>query len=153
MFLNDSSKRLLARRSASQIASVILILSVALFITSCDSGGDDNAVPTNNSTTTNSTASTQPAETDAAITASPNPVPAGEVKGVTKITWNAGGKADRAEVFISESGRPEVKFAEGLKGAENAPWILQDATYEFRLYGITGTERKLLGKVMVTRAK
>jgi hypothetical protein len=85
------------------------------------------------------------------ITATPNPVPAGDGFGTTKITWESG--SGWAQVYISENGAPDTKmFGEGARGAAEAPWIKTGHTYEFRLYA--GKDHaQLLDKVLVSRAK
>jgi hypothetical protein len=93
----------------------------------------------------------QPAPTKGStVTASPNPVPAGDGFGTTRISWESG--RDWGQVFISENGEPDTKmFAEGARGAGDAPWIKSGHTYEFRLYA--GKDHSLLlDKVLVTRA-
>jgi hypothetical protein len=86
----------------------------------------------------------------ASITAVPNPVPAGDGFGTTRIAWESG--RDWGQVFISENGAADTKmFAEGARGAGDAAWIKSGHTYEFRLYA--GKDHsQLLDKVLVTRA-
>ena len=85
------------------------------------------------------------------ITASPNPVPAGDGFGSTKITWETGGPW--GQVFISMDGMPDTKmFGEGARASGNASWIQTGHSYEFRLFA--GKEHsQLLDKVAVTRTK
>lgn len=85
------------------------------------------------------------------ITATPNPVPAGNGFGTTTIAWDAG--RDWAQVFISHDGEVETRmFGQGARAAGDAPWIQTGHTYEFRLYA--GKDHKqLLDKVLVSRAK
>lgn len=85
------------------------------------------------------------------ITASPNPVPAGDGFGTTTITWNSGGPW--AQVFISQDGKPDTTmFGQGARATGDAPWIQTGHTYEFRLFA--GKDHKqLLDKTVVTRAK
>jgi hypothetical protein len=95
--------------------------------------------------------SASPAASAATLTASPNPVPAGEGAGTTNITWNtADGTA--GQVYVSVDGAPESIFAGGPPGSAAAPWIEAGKTYEFRLYA--GTEHaKVLAKTQVTGQK
>jgi hypothetical protein len=92
-----------------------------------------------------------PAASAATITASPNPVPAGEGLGTATITWNtADGTA--GQVYVSADGGPEAPFNGGPSGSVPAPWIEAGKTYEFRLYA--GTEHaKVLAKTQVTGQK
>jgi hypothetical protein len=92
-----------------------------------------------------------PAASGATITASPNPVPAGQELGTTTITWNTG-DGRNGQVYVSIDGGPEVSFTGGPSGSGAAPWIQVEKTYEFRLYA--GTEHAtLLSKTQVTRSK
>jgi hypothetical protein len=86
----------------------------------------------------------------AAITASPNPVPAGANLGKTTITWNTG-DGTVGQVYVSVGGTPEKLFADDRpQGSLDAAWIGAGTTYEFRLYA--GKDHKrLLGSVKVTR--
>jgi hypothetical protein len=80
------------------------------------------------------------------LSASPNPVPAGEGPGKTTIFWNS---VD-GKIYVSENGRDEVLFAASPRGSQDANWIDARSNYEFRLYDSDHT--KLLNKVLVTRA-
>jgi len=85
------------------------------------------------------------------ITASPNPVPAGEGLGTTTITWNTG-DGTFGQVYVSADGGPEAPFNAAPSGSFTAGWIQVGQTYEFRLYA--GTEHAtLLSKTQVTRSK
>jgi hypothetical protein len=95
--------------------------------------------------------SKNPAASAATITASPNPVPAGEGLGKTTITWNTG-DGTVGQVYVSADGEPDVLWLGGASGSGQAPWIQAGPTYEFRLYA--GTEHTtLLSKTQVTRSK
>lgn len=85
------------------------------------------------------------------ITATPNPVPAGEGKfGTTTITWDTG-DGSIGQVYVSVNGAAEKRFAGGPKGSMEAPWIGK-GDHDFRLYA--GKEHKtLLASVRVTRNK
>jgi hypothetical protein len=78
-----------------------------------------------------------------ALSASPNPVPTSEGSGRTTISWNS---VD-GKIYFSESGRDEVLFADSPRGSQDADWIREGASYEFRLYNFGHTE--LLAKVRV----
>jgi len=86
------------------------------------------------------------------ITATPNPVPAGEGKfGTTTVTWDTG-DGSIGEVYVSVNGAAEKLFAGNRsKGSLEAAWIGK-GDHEFRLYA--GKEHKtLLASVRVTRNK
>ena len=86
------------------------------------------------------------------ITATPNPVPAGETKfGTTTVTWDTG-DGSIGEVYVSVNGAAEKLFAGNRsKGSLAAAWIGK-GEHEFRLYA--GKEHKtLLASVRVTRSK
>jgi len=80
------------------------------------------------------------------LSASPNPVPAGEGPGKTTIFWNS---VD-GKIYVSENGRDEVLFAGSPRGSQDADWIDAGCSYEFRLYNSDHTE--LLEKTVVTKA-
>ena len=80
------------------------------------------------------------------LSASPNPVPAGEGLGQTIISW----KSVDGKVYVSTNGREEVLFADSPRGSQQANWIGAGSTHEFRLYD--ADHKKLLAKVTVTRA-
>ena len=79
-----------------------------------------------------------PTPSPAILTASPNPVPvsAGQLA-TTTISWNTGRPQD-GQVYVSENGQTEKLFASGPQGSQDAPWIRDASTYDFRLYA--GTE-------------
>ena len=83
------------------------------------------------------------------LTASPNPVPPGDTKGRTTISWNALGES-AGKVYVSVNGGEESLFAVGRQGSSDANWIDGRLNYEFRLYNSDHT--KLLNKVLVARA-
>jgi hypothetical protein len=85
------------------------------------------------------------------IKATPNLVPTGQGGGMTKISWNTKGDLSPIEVYVSQDSQPETKFAQGTEGSSDAPWIMAGSKYEFRLYAGTGTNRKLIDKIEVTR--
>jgi len=88
------------------------------------------------------------------IKATPNPVPAGPGVGTTTISWATKDiPAVDVHVFVAAAGGPENLFATAPEGSQDAPWISSDAPFEFRLYSGSGSDRKLLDKVVVTRNK
>ena len=89
-------------------------------------------------------------KTSPTLSASPNPVPAGERMGKTTILWNTA-NGDAGKVYVSTNGREESLFATSRQGSAAANWIRAGSTYEFRLYNSDHTE--LLAKIAVTRAR
>jgi tRNA (mo5U34)-methyltransferase len=87
-------------------------------------------------------------KTAPALTASPNPVPAGEGAGKTTISWDTGDKGD-GKVYVSTDGGEESLFSAGQQGSRVANWIREGSSYEFRLYN--SNHAKLLDKVVVTK--
>ncbi len=85
--------------------------------------------------------------TYAQITATPNPVKAGQGAGTAKITWRTGDNT-MGQVYVSENGGLEKLFASGADGSSEAPWIGNGSIYLFRLYS-TGESRRLLATVEV----
>jgi hypothetical protein len=79
------------------------------------------------------------------LSASPNPVPAGEGLGRTTVSWNS---VD-GKIYVSENGRDEVLFADSPRDSQVADWIGAGSSYEFRLYNSDHTE--LLQKMVVTK--
>jgi hypothetical protein len=79
------------------------------------------------------------------VNASPNPVPSTEALGRTTISWNS----VNGKVYVSENGRDEVLFAESPSGSQDANWIGEGSSYEFRLYNSNRTQ--LLDRVIVTK--
>jgi hypothetical protein len=81
------------------------------------------------------------------LSASPNPVPAGEGRGLTTISW----KSVDGRVYVSKNGREEVLFGGSPRGSQQANWIQAGSTHEFRLYD--ADHKQLLAKVTVTRVE
>jgi hypothetical protein len=79
------------------------------------------------------------------LNAHPNPVPAGEGRGQTMLTWNS---VD-GKIYVSVNGGDEMLFAGSPRGSQNAHWIDAGSSYEFRLYSADHT--KLLATATVTR--
>jgi hypothetical protein len=85
------------------------------------------------------------------LSASPNPVPAGDLDqplGSTQISWNTGNGSE-GDVYVKVNRDPEVFLRRGPSGTLNVRWIQFDSTYEFRLY--TRKRSRLLAKLDVTR--
>jgi hypothetical protein len=94
---------------------------------------------------------TQFATAQAVLSASPNPVPAGDPDqpvGTTTITWDTGNGAI-GDLYVKVDRQPETLMARGPRGRQEVRWIQFDSFYEFRLY--TKKRSKLLAKVAVTR--
>jgi hypothetical protein len=85
----------------------------------------------------------------AILTASPNPVPAGDPNGRTTISWEAKGESG-GRIYVSENEGEESLLANGRQGSTVVDWIQSGSSYEFRLYNSDHT--KLLDKVLVTKA-
>lgn len=81
---------------------------------------------------------------DPTLSASPNPVPAGDNPGETTISWNGG------SVYVSMDSGEEVLFADLRQGSKVASWIRTGSSYEFRIYSSDHTE--LLTKLTVTKS-
>jgi len=79
------------------------------------------------------------------FSADPNPVPPGNPKGRTTITWDTGSDAI-GEVYVVGAGTERL-FASGRQGSQEAPWI-QAGPNEFRLYD--QNDHKLIGRLTVT---
>jgi tRNA (mo5U34)-methyltransferase len=82
----------------------------------------------------------------AAVNASPNPVPPSEGLGRTTISWDS---VD-GKIYVAESGRDEVLFADSPRGSQEVDWIGEASSYDFRLYN--SDRAKLLDRVIVTKA-
>ena len=149
-----------AQRVTRVVCGGILLLAAVLFV-ACGDGDDENKPPANTAASPQATAagnqggatSTGPKSDEGSIKADPNPVPAGPGAGKSKITWTTKGNLGVVKVYVSENGQPETVFAQGSEGSVDAPWIGAGTTYEFRLYGEQGSNRKLIDKIQVTRNK
>lgn len=53
--------------------------------------------------------------------------------GTTTVCWNTTGTST-AEIWVGLPGDSGTLFARGPSGCQDAPWIVPDTTYEFRLY-------------------
>lgn len=85
----------------------------------------------------------------ASLIASPNPVPPGDGRGETTVTWDTA-DGSIGKVFVSINNAQEVLFADGRRGSAPAHWIETASNYEFRLYNSDRTE--LLATLVVTRS-
>jgi hypothetical protein len=134
--LNNRSECMIGRIHRLNSSMVILSLFVCLFLSSCDRA--------KRSTT----------DTDAAkpvLSASPNPVPAGDIEkplGSTMITWDTGNSAP-GDLYVKVNREPEQFITRAPKGTHEVRWIQFDSLYEFRLYA--KKRSKLLAKLEVTR--
>jgi hypothetical protein len=85
------------------------------------------------------------------LSASPNPVPAGDLDqqlGTTQVSWNTGSQAI-GDLYVKVNLSSEVFLARGSVGTLNIEWIQFDSLYEFRLYA--KKRSKLLATLEVTR--
>lgn len=110
-----------------------------LLLTSCD------RPPASDSTAPSSSTANDAAIAGVVLQADPNPVPPGDPKGRTTITWDTGSDAV-GDVYVLSAGNEKL-FASGRQGSQDAPWIPAGST-EFRLY--TQAEHKLLAQLTVT---
>ena len=113
-----------------------LLLSAALFISGCKKPASDAPLP--------------PAASGPVITATPNPVSAGDGPGITTIAWNTGGDGSIVDVYLSIDGGVEKLFGTHSKDSKQIDWIGAGPVYEFRMYP-TGERTTMLGSVQVTR--
>jgi len=115
---------------------LVLGFSSCLLLSSCDTA---RRQPIHNGTT-------QPI-----LSASPNPVPAGDLDqqlGTTQISWNTGSRVI-GDLYVKVNRSSEVFLARGSVGMLNIKWIQFDSLYEFRLYAKKRSE--LLATQEVTR--
>lgn len=71
------------------------------------------------------------------LSASPNPVPAGDPDqplGSTEITWDTG-NGTTGDLYVKENRSPKRFLARAPSGRLKIDWIQFDATYELLLYG------------------
>jgi hypothetical protein len=124
------------RRSVRWIA-LLLALSVCFLLSTCDFARRQQTARSPRS--------------KPLLSASPNPVPAGDPDqplASTQITWNTGDGAV-GDVYVKVNRSPEVLLGRSPSGTLNIAWIQFDSTYEFRLY--TKKHSRLLAKLDVTR--
>lgn len=85
------------------------------------------------------------------LSASPNPVPTGDINqalGRTTILWNTG-DGSMGDLYVKIDREPEKFIARAPSGTQEVRWIQFDSLYEFRLYN--KKRSKLLAKLEVTR--
>jgi len=85
------------------------------------------------------------------LSASPNPVPAGDLDqplGTTQVSWNTGSQAI-GDLYVKVNRSSELFLARGSVGTLDIKWIQFDSLYQFRLYA--KKRSKLLATVEVTR--
>lgn len=139
-----SEKNIAGLQNINVAVSMVVVIALSGLGISCSQAGDSDV--SSNSSASASPVTGVPANS---ITASPNPVPAGQGNGSTTIRWKTSGQLIPVVVYVVQDSATEVKFAEGVEGAAEAPWIVAGSKYEFRLYA--GSARKLIGNVEVTR--
>ena len=99
---------------------------------------------------------TRPPTTDGAkrkpvLSASPNPVPSGDIEqplGTTTIAWDTGDGAE-GDLYVKVNREREKFMSRAPRGTHEVPWIQFDSFYEFRLY--SKKRSKLLATLEVTR--
>ena len=119
-------------------AAVICLGLAGMFVSGCDRPPSDTTASPPVSTNDTLVAGV-------VFSADPNPVPPGNPKGRTTITWDTGSDAV-GEVYVVNAGNEKL-FASGRQGSQDAPWI-QPGPNEFRLYD--QADHKLLGRLTVT---
>jgi hypothetical protein len=85
------------------------------------------------------------------LSASPNPVPAGDFDkplGTTTITWDTG-NGTPGDLYVKVDRDAEKFIEQAASGTNEVRWIQFDSVYEFRLYDNKHT--KLLATLTVTR--
>lgn len=85
------------------------------------------------------------------LSATPNPVPAGDLDkpvGTTTITWDTGDGA-LGDLYVKVDREPEKFITRAASGRNEVRWIQFDSVYEFRLYD--KKRSKLLATLTVTR--
>lgn len=116
--------------------TMVVGLSICVLLGACDSARKQ----------TSDTALPKPL-----LSASPNPVPTGDINqplGTTTISWNTG-DGSIGDLYVKVNREPERFIAQGPSGTQQVPWIQFDSLYEFRLY--KKKHSKLLAKLEVTR--
>lgn len=145
------------RSRALKVFCLSSMILAAILFAGCNGDGDNantgqgtaNQSASPSANTSGGTAQPNPL---GSIKATPNPVPAGTGNGKTTITWKTT-SGEMTRVFVSQDGAVETEFASGPEGSQDAPWITDGSTYEFRLYTGSGANRKLIDKVQVARSK
>ena len=127
---------LIERSSCVRCVATILGISIWLTVPACDIGRQH---PTD-------LGAPQPV-----LSASPNPVPAGDLDqplGSTVITWNTG-TGVTGNLYVKTNRSPEVFVGSAPSGTAKIDWIQFDSTYEFRLYN--EKHSRILAKLDVPR--
>jgi hypothetical protein len=130
---------------------LVVLIMATLLLLGCGNAEEANkGASTSSPAVANNANPTKSAE--GSIKADPNPVPAaGDERGKTKISWTTKPDVGVVNVFVVDNGQPEFLFASNPEGSVEAPWIVAGGTYEFRLYAGSGSNRRLIDKVVVTR--
>lgn len=138
--MRENTEELLAglikRSSCVRFIAAILGFSLGLTVPACDTG---QRHPSHR------------ADVQPVLSASPNPVPAGDLDqpvGATVLTWNTGSGVIGA-LYVKANRSREVFVGSGPSGSINVDWIQFDSTYEFRLYN--QKHSRVLAKLDVTR--
>lgn len=150
-----------AQTQTKRDAACVMWLA-AVWLISCERAGVERGVygapPASPTASVSATASPdgpaavpQSSSATARITASPNPVPAGEAIGKTSISWACVDGPDCA-VYVTRDADTEVLLGTGSEGSSIADWIQTGSAYQFQLYS-DQQRSKLLGSVTVTRAR
>jgi hypothetical protein len=124
------------RGFAARRIAVILAFSTCLVLSACHKGDEQT---------------TRKRATKPVLSASPNPVPTGDLDkplGSTQITWNTNSQTT-GDLYVKVNRSPEVFLARGPAGTFDANWIQFDALYEFRLY--VKKRSRLIARIEVTR--
>lgn len=121
------------------LAIAVCLTLAGLLVAGCE------RPPTDSTTTSSPASATETVVPGAILSADPNPVPPGNPKGRTTITWDTGSDAI-GEVYVVSAGSERL-FGSGRQGSQDAPWI-QAGPNEFKLYD--QTDHKLLARLIVT---
>jgi hypothetical protein len=116
--------------------TLVLGLSVCLFLNACPGGRRQSE----------SSPTAKPV-----LSASPNPVPAGDPDqpvASTQISWDTG-DATIGDLYVKIDREDERLVGSAPSGVMNIDWIQFDSLYEFRLYA--KKRSKLLASLTVTR--
>lgn len=122
------------------LALVICLTLAGLFVAGCD-----RPAPADSTSSSSPASGNETLVAGVIFSADPNPVPPGNPKGRTTISWDTGSDAV-GEVYVVNAGTEKL-FASGRQGSQDAPWI-QAGPNEFRLYD--QADHKLLARLTVT---
>jgi hypothetical protein len=132
----EFSANLIERSSCVRCVATILGIAIWLTVPACDTGRRHAS----------EIGAAQPV-----LSASPNPVPAGDLDqpvGATVVTWNTGPGVS-GNLYVKSNRSREVLVGSGSSGSMKIDWIQFDSTYEFRLYN--EKHSRILAKLDVTR--